>query len=222
VNRILEPEVMSDPAGAAAYARADFAEVNQGFVDALLARFPELRSAPARALDLGCGPADIPLRLARSAPRLSITAVDASPAMLALGREALAASGLGERVRLLEGRLPGLPLPEGGFDLIFSNSLTHHLPDPAVFWSELRRLGRTGCAVYVMDLYRPESPERAREIVRAAAAQEHPLLQEDFYNSLLAAFSLEELRGQLAAAGLYGRLSAELVSERHWLACGRL
>ena len=33
MNRILEPELMDDPMQAEVYARADFVEENQGFVD---------------------------------------------------------------------------------------------------------------------------------------------------------------------------------------------
>ena len=60
-----------------------------------------------------------------------------------------------------------------------------------------------------------------REIVEAAAGDESPLLKEDFYNSLLAAFTLEEVAEQVAAAGLGGLWPAQ-VSERHWLVSGRV
>ena len=54
-----------------------------------------------------------------------------------------------------------------------------------------------------------------------AGCSEHPVLQQDFFNSLLAAYSLEEVRAQLAEVGLSG-LRAEIVSERHWLVWGRV
>jgi hypothetical protein len=88
-------------------------------------------------------------------------------------------------------------------------------------WEEIKRLAKPGAAVYVMDLFRPESKEKAREIVESAAGKEHPLLKEDFYNSLLAAFPIEEVRGQLAQADLQ-ELSAEIASDRHWRVSGRL
>ena len=45
---------------------------------------------------------------------------------------------------------------------------------------------------------------------------EPPVLKRDFYNSLLAAFEIEEVRAQLAAAGMSG-LSVRTVSDRHLL-----
>src|SRR5262249_21178153 len=82
---------------------------------------------------------------------------------------------------------PMLPLPLQSFDAIVSNSLVHHMPDPFLFWNEVVRLGRPGATVLIMDLFRPESPERAREIVEKYAADEAPILKEDFYKSLCAA-----------------------------------
>src|SRR5207244_13591571 len=87
MERILEPEVMDDAAHALAYARADFAEVNRGFVDRFRTSFPDL--AGSRVVDLGCGPGDIPIRLARLLPALAVTAVDAPVPMLGLPRDGL-------------------------------------------------------------------------------------------------------------------------------------
>src|SRR5436305_14364325 len=80
MERILEPELMDDAAQALAYARADFADVNRGFVDRFRAMFPDF--AGRRVFDLGCGPADIPIRLARTLPRLAGTGVEASAAVI--------------------------------------------------------------------------------------------------------------------------------------------
>lgn len=219
MERILEPELMLDPEQALAYARADFSEVNQGFVDRFRSLFPDI--VAGAMLDLGCGPADIPLRFARALPRLAITGVDGSDAMLAPGREAIALAGAEDRIRLVSARVPGLPLPERSFDAVVSNSLVHHLPDPSVFWSEALRFGRRGAALLVTDLFRPASRERARGIVETYSADEPTVLKEDFFNSLCAALSLDEVREQLAAAGL-AQLSSELISDRHWAVWGRL
>jgi ubiquinone/menaquinone biosynthesis C-methylase UbiE len=219
MDRFPEPEVMDDPAQAVAYARADFAEVNQAFVDRFRAAFPEFGAG--RVVDLGCGPADIPIRLARALPAAVITGVDASAPMLDLARRAVAAAGLADRILLVEGRLPGLPLPAGGFDAVTSNSLVHQLPDPAPFWQEARRLGRPGAAILVVDLSRPDSPAAAQGIVEAYSADEDPVLKRDFFNSLCAAFTLDEVAAQLRAAGL-GHLKAEMISDRHWAVTGRL
>jgi len=210
MDRILEPEIMDGEAEAGAYARADFSDSNQWYVDHFTQEYPRhLREV----IDLGCGPADVPLRLARAASGVHITAVDGSAAMLEFAREAIGRAHAHSRITLHHGRLPGLALREHHFDAVLSKDMLHHLPDPQVLWSEARRLARPGAAVYVMDLVRPSSPLEARETVERVAAREHPLLKEDFYNSLCAAFTVEEVRAQLAAAHL--PLTVEQVTARH-------
>ncbi len=217
MDRILEPEIMDGHETAEAYARADFSDSNQAFVDRVVARFGDRLSS---VVDLGCGPADVPVRLARAASGARITAVDGSEEMLSLAREAVRAAHLTEQITLHLGRLPGLALPEHAFDAVLCKDMLHHLPDPQALWSEARRLARPGAAVYVMDLMRPSSPLEAREIVERVSSREHPILKEDFYNSLCAAFTVEEVRAQLRTAGL--TLAVEPASDRHMAIAGVL
>jgi SAM-dependent methyltransferase len=210
MDRILEPEVMDDEQQAIAYARADFSSSNQMFVDGLLDAYA---SKLGTVLDIGCGPGDIPIRLARARSSVYVVAVDASDVMVCLAHDAAETADLLRRVRVVHGRIPGLRLRVGGFDAIISKDLLHHLPDPRVFWEEVKRLGRPGAAVYVMDLFRPETQEAATQIVESVSPDEPEILKRDFYNSLLAAFTPDEVRDQLRRAGL--DFVVEVVSERH-------
>jgi ubiquinone/menaquinone biosynthesis C-methylase UbiE len=217
MERELEPELMEDEEQSVAYAQADFATSNQLFVDSLVRDFPEhLR----RVVDIGCGPADVVIRLAGAAPAALITAIDGSAPMIALAREATRSTGLEGRITLLQTRIPGPPPDTGVFDAVLSKDLLHHLPDPSVLWREVARLGRPGAAVYVMDLLRPPSREAAHAMVKEGAGSEHPVLQRDFYNSLLAAFTMDEVRAQVAAAGL--ALSVAPAGPRHMVIKGTL
>ena len=217
MERILEPEIMDGEAEAAAYARADFSDSNQAYVEAVVASFPDRLG---EVLDLGCGPGDIAIRLSRRAPNARITAIDGSHAMLTLARAALRSAGLEGRVSFREGRIPGIDVPEASFDLVLSKDMLHHLPDPQALWCEVRRLGRAGAGVCVVDLCRPATPEAARAIVERVSKNEHPLLKSDFYNSLCAAFTPQEVSAQLAAVGL--SLAVSQLTERHLCIKGRL
>jgi hypothetical protein len=75
-------------------------------------------------------------------------------------------------------------------------------------------------AIYVMDLYRPNSREDAKKIVESVSGNEPEVLKRDFYNSLLAAFTVDEIRDHLESASL--PLNVEKVSERHLLIHGLL
>jgi cyclopropane fatty-acyl-phospholipid synthase-like methyltransferase len=218
MNRVLEPELMDDQEQALAYARADFEEENQGFVNRFLEFYPEFKSG--HVLDLGCGPADIPIRLARTLPDCRMTGVDGSAPMIALGVEAIRAAGLANRITLRCERFQETILEERA-DAVISNSLLHHVPNALQFWYAAKKLAQPGAVVLVMDLLRPESPEAAKAIVEKYAADEPAILRRDFYNSLLASYTEDEVAAQLTEMNL-SRLLIDVLDDRHWIVGGRL
>jgi ubiquinone/menaquinone biosynthesis C-methylase UbiE len=218
LSRTVEPELMNDEAQALAYANANFAAPHEAFVDRFIERFGDVAGI---ALDIGCGPADVVMRLARRCHRLVVDGVDGADAMLAIGRERVAAAGLSNRVRLYRAFLPDDPLPRLGVDVVTSNSILHHLHRPEVLWQTVRRAARPGTKVLVMDLMRPASAALVDEYVHTYTAGEPEVLRTDFAASLHAAFTLDEVRAQLAAAGLQG-LRVEATSNRHLLVSGVL
>ena len=82
LERIPEPEVMDDRDGVEAYsataAQAYLERIDRTFVDQALS----LGVTEGHALDIGTGPGLIPIKLAASLPRLRLTGVDLSAAML--------------------------------------------------------------------------------------------------------------------------------------------
>jgi 2-polyprenyl-3-methyl-5-hydroxy-6-metoxy-1,4-benzoquinol methylase len=218
MDRVLEPEVMDQAEQVLAYANANFEQENQTFVDRFREYFPEM--SDGHILDLGCGPADIPIRLARALPLCRITGVDASPPMIDVAKQAVNAAGLADRITLRCERLQSLSVEEP-YDAILSNSLLHHLINPLRFWFAIKQLAKPGGPVLVMDLLRPESPEDAQAIVDQYAAHEPPILRRDFYNSLLAAFTEDEVAAQLAEMN-FSRLLIDVPDDRHWVVGGRV
>jgi ubiquinone/menaquinone biosynthesis C-methylase UbiE len=220
MERVLEPELMDDETQARAYAEADFSEPNAHFVELYGEHVGKL-PAGAAVLDLGCGPGDITLRLARAWPEVEFHGLDGSTAMLRLALRALELDAAqGSRVRFVEGLVPGAALPFARYQAVVSNSLLHHLHDPAALWRMVREFAAPGAPVLVMDLMRPADEGTAAALVDQYAATEPEVLRRDFYNSLLAAFEPGEVRAQLAAAGL-GHFVVEPTSDRHLLARGR-
>lgn len=218
--RTPESELMDDEAQARAYAEADFSEPHERFVALFREAFPDEPLA-GMVLDLGCGPADVTLRLARAYPACRIDGLDGAEAMLRLGRAAVLKAGLEHRVRLHRGYLPGALPPRAEYDAVVSNSLLHHLADPRTLWDTIKRWGRPGAAVLVMDLMRPETPAQVAALVQAHAADAPEVLRRDFENSLRAAYRVEEVREQIAEAGLFC-LEVRAVSDRHLAVTGRL
>lgn len=218
MNRILEPEVMGDVDQARVYAEADFTEENQSFVSNFLEFYPDL--AKGHILDLGCGPADIPIRLLRRHLGLWLTGVDASQPMIQLAERAVKEARLDHRITLLCQRFQSLVLASPA-DAVISNSLVHHVPNPLQFWHAVKKFAKPGSPILVMDLLRPESTDEAQIIVDKYAATEPEQLRKDFYNSLLSAFTEDEVASHLTELNL-SRLIIETQDERHWIVYGRV
>ena len=219
MKRIPEPEELMDEADQAlAYAEADFSASNELFIQL----FEQLHPAEftGQALDLGCGPADIPIRFARRYPQAGIDALDGAQAMLDLAEKAIEADGLAQRICLHCQYLPATRLDKT-YDAVLSNSLLHHLNDPQDLWSTILDNAGPGATVLVMDLLRPESPGQVDALVAQYASDAPEVLRRDFEASLYAAYTLEEVQAQLAAASLDG-LTVSQVSDRHLAVQGRL
>jgi SAM-dependent methyltransferase len=221
MKRIVEPELMSAEEQARAYAEADFEAAHSSYPKLFAEKFPR-RAKRAVVLDLGCGPCDVTIRFAQANPGYTFHAVDGSAAMLKYGRARIACHrGLARRFRLIEGFIPGAPIPRSKYDVILSSSFLHHLHDPQVLWQTVRKHSRRGTIVFVPDLRRPPSRAEAKALTQKYSGTEPEVLKRDFFNSLLAAFTPADVRRQLKKAGL-ASLTVEVISDRHLLIFGRV
>jgi len=200
MNRVLEPELMDDEEQVKAYAEADFEIPHNDFIQQLKTFINEPEFS-GTVLDLGCGPGDISVRFAKTFPLSKVHALDGSEPMLAYAKSALPLD-LSERITFINGLLPDVTLPQPDYEIIFCNSLLHHLPDPQTLWQTIKKFSKPGSRIVVMDLVRPTSLKIAQKMVTTYAANEPDILQRDFYHSLLAAFSMKEITAQLAQADL--------------------
>ncbi len=219
MDRVTEPELMVDDDQAEAYSEANFAEAHQ----AAVTRFGDAFAGftPRRMLDLACGPADVTVRFARAYPETAIVGLEGSPAMLALGVQRVQREELGDRISFAHRVLPDDDLAAlGTFDAVVSTSSLHHIRDPAALWQSVRVAAATDACVFVQDLMRPESVEAAHALVDRYAFGEPDVLRRDFLASLRAAFTPDEVRGQLDAAGFTG-FTVTPVTDRHMTIQGR-
>jgi len=217
VDRICEPELMDDQAQALAYAGADFSVGDRAVVD----RFATLATPqPGDALlDLGCGPGNISFLLAEQCPQARVLGVDGAAAMLQIANARLqGAPGQWPALAFAQAVLgpAGLvPCPQGLFKGLISNSLLHHLHEPQQLWDALPRLAAPGAAVLIRDLRRPSAPEAVQALLQRHLADAPPVLQRDYVASLHAAFTVDEVRQQLALAGLADQLQVAELDDRY-------
>ena len=224
MQRIPEPELMDEAGQVLAYAQADFAASDAAMVERL-AQLCGVDPGPA-LLDLGCGPGNISFLLAARWPAAKVLGLDGAPRMLAVARERLAGASpdLAARLRFKQALLPLAAAGEleARFSAVLSNSLLHHLHDPAALWQTVAQLGAPGAFVYVQDLRRPDNGEAVEGLVAAEMASAPEVLRRDYRASLHAAFTVVEVEQQLEQAGLAAQLQVEPRQERYLEVWGRL
>lgn len=214
MQRIVEPELMNDKAQAEAYANADFEQAEKLFIDTFNLHFPN-PEVNGKLLDLGCGPGNISFRFANYFPNINIVGIDGSDEMIKLANERkIAKSSLTNRVNFITDIIPGDAIPSMNYSSIVSNSLLHHLHHPEVLWETITQYSSPSTTILIVDLFRPSNKEEALALVNKYAANEPKILQRDFYNSLLAAFTATEIEQQLVNAGIT-ELKLKTISDRH-------
>jgi ubiquinone/menaquinone biosynthesis C-methylase UbiE len=225
LQRTLEPELMDTAEDAREYDAMDHAAVNALFVSDLLDAMRAWGNAPAgndhaslRILDLGAGTAQIPIELARRAPHVKITAVDAAESMLALARTNIAAANLTDRIDVALADAKTLPFADGAFEAVLSNSIVHHIPDPRGVIAEAVRVTAPGGLLFHRDLARPLDEPAVQVLVNTYANAATPYQRRLFGDSLRAALTAEEMADLVVSVG-FDRDRVKMTSDRHWTWC---
>ncbi|MFO0959004.1 MAG: class I SAM-dependent methyltransferase [Isosphaeraceae bacterium] len=211
--RVLETEVMDTPEEAVEYDAMDHSAVNDRFVADLLEARGPVRGG--RVLDIGTGTARIPIALANADPQARILGVDLARHMIDLGRRNVSRAGLDGRIELELVDAKGLPYADGGFHAVISNSIVHHIPQPASAMAEMARMVAPGGILFVRDLARPDTAENLDRLVGTYAGDESDRARGLFRDSLHAALTVDEVRGIVRGLALPPE-GVRMTSDRHW------
>ncbi len=189
MQRIVEPELMDDLEQAEAYANADFEQSDNLFIELFDDYFCHSQMK-GTILDLGCGPGNISFKFAKHYPDAKVIGIDGSAEMIQLANQKLNKMQLNHRINFITRLIPNTELATMEYAAIVSNSLLHHLHQPEVLWQTIKHYASANTKIFIVDLFRPATTEKALETVNQYASMEPEILQRDFYNSLLAAFHL--------------------------------
>lgn len=209
--RQLEPEVMDSVEEARDYDAMDHSEVNRVFV----AHFLKSWNGNNPILDVGAGTGQIPIELCRTDRHAQITAIDLATEMLKVAAENVGKAGFDQRIKLELVDAKAMPYADGAFAAVISNSIIHHIPDPAAVISEVVRVCRRGGLVFVRDLMRPDSQSQLQQLVQQYAGGASAHQQQMFAESLHAALTLEEIQALIVARG-FAAETVRATSDRHW------
>ena len=208
MKRTPEPELMQIPSQVRAYADADFSRSDSMVVKSLekyLKKVGRTLNKTDLIFDIACGPGNIAERIAKNWPFVNVVGIDGSREMLNEAENKISKNltkNLSYQLIEINSIATGeihVPLEA---DVLVSNSALHHFHDPNRFWGALKKLGKTNCIHIHRDLIRPASLEKAFEIKEKHLSNSPEILKKDFYASLKASFTVDEVTQQLVVAGL--------------------
>lgn len=214
MQRVLEPEVMDSWEEAVEYDAMDFTQVNTAFAQRAIQLNPQ---TSAKVLDAGTGTARIPILLCLECPQWQVFGVDLAKNMLQIGLQHIKQASLQNQIVLELVDAKQLPYENQHFDMIVSNSLVHHLPDPLPFFRELKRVLKPNGAMLIRDLLRPPDPETMNNLVESIGTEYDRHQKQLFRDSLNAAFTLDEVNQLILQAQLPNVIVYQS-SDRHWTA----
>jgi len=205
--RVPEPEVMDDAVEVEAYTSAAEQEHLDAIDDTFVLHAVRLLEGRprGRALDIGTGPGQIVIKLARRLTLWKFTGVDRSQAMVAQANRNLVAAGpsLTGRVEFQTADGNSLPFPEATFDFVMCNSVLHHLAEPQKLLREMARLAKPSGAILLRDLRRPGRLVYPLHVWRHGWHYSGTM-RRLFRDSVRSAYTIEELQSMLDSSPLRG------------------
>lgn len=197
MHRIVEPELMLSEEQALAFASANR---DYGITGILELYRTHINLSHGKIIDLGSGPGQLLVALKDAYPNLTIVGYDGSYEMVKVAQNIVA--GKASVIHSLFDQIIDTA------DCVMSSNTLHHIHNPSTFWDSIKRIS-SRCLVF--DLVRPRTVEHAKQIVDFYAPGESEVFKTDFYNSLLAAFSVEELEEQIKGTNL----KLEIIQSQH-------
>jgi ubiquinone/menaquinone biosynthesis C-methylase UbiE len=198
-----EPEAMGAADEVEAYASAAAQAHLDSIDNTLVEQILSLDPPAGRLLDVGAGPGNISLKIARRCPRLQVVGLDYSQNMVRAARQAASEQELTERARFFVGDANRLCLPDASFNVVLSNSVLHHLAKPVAMLNEMARVAKPDGVILLRDLRRPSRlafPLHVRWYGRYYTG----LMYRLFRDSVHAAYTGQELAELLRQSTLHG------------------
>ncbi|MEA5581415.1 class I SAM-dependent methyltransferase [Nodularia harveyana UHCC-0300] len=212
MQRIMEPEVMDTWEEAIDYDTMNFAEVNRAFALDAIALNPNPQSF---VLDAGTGTGRIPILICKINPQWQILAIDLAANMLRIASENIQQANLQQQITCELVDAKNLPYTDGVFDMVISNSLVHHLPDPLPFFQELKRVTKPNSGILIRDLLRPANQVILNTLVESVGNEYNSHQKKLFRDSLQAALTIDEVEQLVSSVDLVG-VKIYQSSELHW------
>jgi len=204
MKRVPEPELMEEKEQVISYDAADFSEgevnlINQ--INQYLLKKNISLGEKDLIVDLGCGPGNISEKLAIKWPNTEVVGIDGSKEMILIAEYNISISTNQIKLKNLRYICSDIKeiksknfLLKKRISLLVSNSLIHHLTNLEDFFNTIRSLSNDITVNFHKDLKRPLDEKSALELKEQCSTKYNEILTNDFYASLRASYTFEELK----------------------------
>ena len=213
MERTPEPELMESRKQVLSYLEGDFSKGENKFIDFindyLLSNNINLTNEDL-IVDLGCGPGNITEKISVKWPEVSVIGIDGSNEMI---KEAKSRKKLDANMRSYTNinyfcsDIRSIELKEisskANVSLIVSNSLLHHITSIDHFFECISNLSTKETINFHKDLIRPKDEKTALKLKRKFNGIYNNTLLDDYYASLKASYTKNELKQVLSERMLH-------------------
>ena len=215
-----------------AYSEGDFSIGEKKlveFIDQFLRKNRITLSSNDLIVDLGCGPGNITEKLALKWPEVNVLGVDGSEEMIARAKRNKNChrfnKALSRNLAYLCADIKKLQLSDisssKNIALLVSNSLIHHIINIKDFLDCIKRLSSNKTINFHKDLRRPVTKKIALELKEQCSKEYNQILTNDYYASLKASYTKDELKNFLIKEESYA-LNVLEEDNKYLMVYGRL
>ena len=204
MERTVEPELMEREEQVISYAKADFSEGENNFINQInyyLVKNDINLNNGELIVDLGCGPGNISEKLSKKWPKATVIGIDGSKEMIRLAKlkkenssNSKSLTNLSYFCADIKNLKPREISIKQKISLIVSNSLIHHITYLDDFFNCLKTLSNKKTINFHNDLKRPNDEKLALELKEKCAQKYNDILTNDYYASLKASYTSKELK----------------------------
>ena len=145
-------------------------------------------------LSLAAGPAEYDIAFVKEFNK-KLDSIDTSDDMLEIALQNITKAGVSDLISLKKLHIPFVI--DKKYDLIFCVNSLHHFHNPLDLWNTIKAHSKKGTQVLVLDLHRPDTEDVALYMSENYSPSSSDIFKTDFYNSMLASFTADEIVEQL-------------------------
>ena len=204
MERVPEPELMEEKEQVISYDDADFSEGEFNLINQIshyLLRKKISLSEKDLIVDLGCGPGNISQKLAIKWPNTEVVGIDGSKEMILraqYNKEIYTYKKNLKNLRYICSDIKDIKsnnfFLKKKISLLVSNSLIHHITHLEDFFNTIRSLSSNITVNFHKDLKRPLDEKSALKLKAQCSKNYNEILTNDYYASLRASYTVEELK----------------------------